>query len=687
MKQAATQINSAQLRQFAPMSKLNDDDAQELLRTSITVQLSPGTSVFRENDTDRQVFYLLKGEVELHLKNRKEVIKANSKEACKPMGHHLPGQFSAVALTECTLVSFDADMLDLFLNWTNPSAYLVNEMATNKDHEWMNRLLQSRGLLRFSEEQINALLNRMNEIHVKAGDVVVSQDNYDDNYYYVIKKGKAVVSRKPDTLNKGIKLAELHEGDAFGEESLLTSFKRGATVTMQEDGDLMRLSKKDFSELLADPLLNSVSWDEAQAMAAHGSVTMDIRHPDEYETRNIPESINIPLPMLRLKLKQLSHHRKYIVYCDDGSRSSVAAFLLNRHGFDAFVLDGGLATARPYLALREIPQVKNDEISEEEVAREEMNAFLEKTKEIEPEQKNEKRPRFSYVDYWGSTVDEASGFDDSEDVNKIEKTKAFTPAEKKRPTMENKVTTSGFDDSEEVKQIEKTTTFTSREKKKPTMQKNSSSTVAAKSVNVTKFPNPVMKPTITKFSTGNSRVGRNAARNFLIAMVAVTAIAGFGVYRYGGSDLINNSLTGSTTSTADMPVVSPAPTMQNGNEKPALSAPGARVTATSSTTDSPALTMDGTTESTVNKTVNTTTDTPASSSLRATAMSSTSSSPTLTTDGTTESTVNETADTTTTDTLASSSLEDKMLLLEPPADTAPTPAKKSLDPATRGFIE
>lgn len=447
MKQAAQMINSAQLRQFAPLGKLSDDDAQELLRTSITIQLSPGTPVFNQDDVDKQVFYLLKGKVELRGENKKTIIDAGTKEARKPMGHHLPGHISAKAVEESILVSFDADMLDLFLNWTNPNAYVVNEMETTKDHEWMNQLLQSRGLLRFSESQINTLLDRMNEVHFNAGETVISQDG-DDEFYYVIKKGRATVSRKPDSHAKEIKLAELREGDAFGEESILTSSTRGATVTMQEDGNLMRLSKQDFSELLAEPLLDTISWDEAQAMAATGALFLDIRLEEEFNALNIPGSINIPLPLLRLKLKQLNQKRKYIVYCDDGSRSSVAAFLLNRHGFDTFILDGGMATAIPHLAIKQMPQMEQDDPAEEaepsnaqasnqaDVENSEEQNEAASTAEETVSQTNQGNEFCSLADYWGSTVDEVSNgsFADSETLHNVEKT-TVTPASDYKPVV------------------------------------------------------------------------------------------------------------------------------------------------------------------------------------------------------------------------------------------------------------
>lgn len=429
MKQTAQLLSGIEPRNFVPLDKLSAADAQELLRTSISMQLSPSTPVFSQDDMDRQVFYLLRGKIEVLGAGKKTIIEGGSPEARKPIGRHLPGQASARALEESVLISFDADMLDLFLNWTNPNAYVVNEMETGKDHEWINRLLQSRGLLRFSEPQISTLLERMNEVHFKAGQTVVTQDSNDD-FYYVIKEGRATVSRRPDAAARPIKLAELHAGDAFGEESLLTSSARAATVTMQEDGTLMRLSKKDFAELLAAPLLNTITWDEARAMAATGGVFIDIRLQEAFKAMSIPGSVNIPLPVLRLKLKRLKHNRKYILYCDDGSRSSVAAFLLNRHGFDAFILDGGLAGAAPYLACRQMGSSQTAATAQPDKSdapsTTEDNRHTRGTHEQVLSQTTQGNAYCSLADYWGATVDEVSddSFTDSNAVYQIEKTRA-----------------------------------------------------------------------------------------------------------------------------------------------------------------------------------------------------------------------------------------------------------------------
>ncbi len=52
----------------------------------------------------------------------------------------------------------------------------------------------------------------------------------------------------------------------------------------------------------------------------------------------------MPLSQIRKFADELDKSRKYVIYCQMGNRSSVAAFMLNQRGFDTVALKGGLMT-------------------------------------------------------------------------------------------------------------------------------------------------------------------------------------------------------------------------------------------------------------------------------------------------------------------------------------------------------
>ncbi|MCP4043453.1 MAG: cyclic nucleotide-binding domain-containing protein, partial [Gammaproteobacteria bacterium] len=162
------------------------------------------------------------------------------------------------------------------------------------------------------------------------------------DYYYIIQSGRCEVTRRTSAASQDIKLAELSAGDSFGEEALLSDKPRNATITMLTSGNLMRLTKQAFDELIKRPALNGVSYEQAQQMAAKGAIWLDVRFPDEHKDLVISKSENIPLYVLRMEIGRLPQDKSYIVFCDSGTRSSVGAFLLTQRGFDVYYLEGGI---------------------------------------------------------------------------------------------------------------------------------------------------------------------------------------------------------------------------------------------------------------------------------------------------------------------------------------------------------
>jgi len=202
------------------------------------------------------------------------------------------------------------------------------------DRNWIRRMRHIMAFKNMPPANIKTLLQKMETIPVAKNEVVIQQGSPGD-YYYVLTEGEALVTRV-------VELASLTAGASFGEEALLSGSKRNASVTMTTSGQLMRLAKADFNELLKEPLLARVTPDEAQVRVAKGDVWLDVRHVTEFNHSHLPGSINIPLHELRLRMKELDKNKEYICYCGTGRRSSAAAFLLVQKGYKVVVLIGGV---------------------------------------------------------------------------------------------------------------------------------------------------------------------------------------------------------------------------------------------------------------------------------------------------------------------------------------------------------
>lgn len=72
----------------------------------------------------------------------------------------------------------------------------------------------------------------------------------------------------------------------------------------------------------------------AAATGEAAPIMVDVRAPGERQQKRIAGSIGIPLSQLSARLSELPANRPLLVYCAGGYRSSIAASLLQRHGFE-----------------------------------------------------------------------------------------------------------------------------------------------------------------------------------------------------------------------------------------------------------------------------------------------------------------------------------------------------------------
>ena len=338
------QLDISQLKALTPLDSLKKDNLSALVKKTKIREGQPGETLFREGDTEKRTIYVLSGTVELREGERTvATIRGGTDEARNPLAPKLPRQYSAVATTSIEYVAIDSDLLDVMLTWDQTGSYEVSELRSDTPaaDDWMTTLLRTKAFHRIPPANIQAIFMRLQQVNHKAGDVIIKQGDEGD-YFYVITRGRCIVTRETPLNKEGIRLAELEVGDTFGEEALISEAKRNATVYMETDGSLMRLGKDDFQKLLNEPMLDWVDAEEAKRIVAEGGQWLDVRLPSEFEAYHNEGAINVPLYFIRLKLKTLAPELKYVVCCDTGRRSSAGAFILNERGFQTYVLKGGL---------------------------------------------------------------------------------------------------------------------------------------------------------------------------------------------------------------------------------------------------------------------------------------------------------------------------------------------------------
>jgi glyoxylase-like metal-dependent hydrolase (beta-lactamase superfamily II)/rhodanese-related sulfurtransferase len=128
----------------------------------------------------------------------------------------------------------------------------------------------------------------------------------------------------------------------------------------QEDESITRLGRIGFDhvvgylrdglhslesrpELVASTERLSAPFAAELLSSSRPPLAIDVRAPHEREQKYIAESLSIPLNHLLENLEKIPRDRPLLVYCAGGYRSSIAASLLQRSGFDSVAeLAGGI---------------------------------------------------------------------------------------------------------------------------------------------------------------------------------------------------------------------------------------------------------------------------------------------------------------------------------------------------------
>lgn len=343
-------VHPKDLAGFVPLNALNQDNLKELAQKARKIQIPKGRFLFREGKKPDAHLFVVSGEAILSDGSGKEKsLKPDSEEGRQSLDRVMPSATQARAVTDVTAIAVNRDLLDLMLTWDQTGNYSVQDLSgdageADDDSDWMTRLLQTDCFRRIPPANIQAIFMRMEPVSFKSGEKIVTQGETGD-YFYIIREGRCLVTRTTKMKPDGVRLAELGPGDSFGEEALISNKERNATVTMLQSGNLMRMSKDDFTSLLNEPLLEHVDHDTAiQLVDSDGARWIDVRLPPEFEGGHVKGAMNVPLFFLRKRAEQFDTGTEYIVYCDTGSRSSAASFLLSERGFQARVLKGGMAS-------------------------------------------------------------------------------------------------------------------------------------------------------------------------------------------------------------------------------------------------------------------------------------------------------------------------------------------------------
>ncbi|MGR8930657.1 MAG: cyclic nucleotide-binding domain-containing protein [Gammaproteobacteria bacterium] len=343
----AVDINSEEariIRQLIPLSNLPYNQFVSLCDSLQIETAEQGEVLFGRGDDDSALYFLVDGSIDLKTEAFVvETIKAGSDSARFAIAHQIPRKIDAVATSKIHFLRLNAAMIKA--EHETPYQEIESTMMVDEpgdEEDWMTMLLRSPIFRSLPPANLQRILISLEEAEFPAGETIIRQGDAGD-YYYIIKKGKVLISRKPSANAREIKLAQLGDMDTFGEDSLISGEPRNVSVTALTEVTVLRLGKENFINLIKKPTLKYIGSDELQGYVNSGAELIDVREPDEFRKHHLPHSVNVPFFSLRMHLKTLDRRRPVVVVCRDGRASESAAFILQRFKFDALVLKGGMA--------------------------------------------------------------------------------------------------------------------------------------------------------------------------------------------------------------------------------------------------------------------------------------------------------------------------------------------------------
>lgn len=310
-------------KQFSPLNELAREQLLDVAATSTALQLEKGESLDAVAPRDCVVF-LLAGTVDRVLGNdRSELIHADTERARYAI--FSPQEDARVfARSEASVLCVDSRLLEALL------ARREADESQSDSHDWVDGLMRSEVVANLSPASIQALLGALEPVQFGADEIIFNQGEAPD-YYYIVSRGRCVVTRREAGQQSLLQLAALGPGGTFGEDALIASSSRNATVKTVDPSVVLRLRPDEFRKRLEQPLVRMVDQREVGALRGKGAVMLYIHFAAAYVKSE--KGITIPYAELRARMRGLDGSVHYVVISDNVMVSAAAAFLLTQNGF------------------------------------------------------------------------------------------------------------------------------------------------------------------------------------------------------------------------------------------------------------------------------------------------------------------------------------------------------------------
>lgn len=324
---------------YYPFTLLSIERAREALSAVRVFELRANDTLTTRGGKGRDYLFVLSGAIEIKHVFEEAFVHAEDTKVKPLFIPPAPYTVDIKVKEDAVICHADSAMFDHLFLWQEIASTLEPE-----EFDILERMRGIRNTLAFRSvpsELLAEAFHRMQVINAKKGDVIFKQGDISD-MFYVIKSGGIEVWREVEAGKPSKKVGVFGAGDVFGEDTLVNVTPRKGTVVMSEDGTLLALDRNEYLAMMMTNNVREVDADAAKGLIENGFELIDVRYQMERDESFIPGSIFIPLHDLREKRNELSKDKEYIIYCRSGKRSKAGAHLLNRWGFEAVSLQGGI---------------------------------------------------------------------------------------------------------------------------------------------------------------------------------------------------------------------------------------------------------------------------------------------------------------------------------------------------------
>ena len=279
-------LHPDELRRYAYFSSLSDSALQYLSDRINPISVPAGEVIIKEGTVGGSFFFIKEGKVEVTKRgsdgNEAVISVVEGGQGIGEMAL-LTGSVRACsvrALTPLELFELRKDDFESVVMCATEFREELSKKAVG--YTQFNKLKTLQPFELLPPEKVYAVMEKMTERTYPAGADIIAQGEKGD-VYYIIKSGRVDVLKKKKGSDEVAKVAELADGDAFGEEALIREDPRNATCRAAVETTVLVLEKKDFNNIVKAAFLENIFPEEIELESyMQDYVILDVRIPPEY---------------------------------------------------------------------------------------------------------------------------------------------------------------------------------------------------------------------------------------------------------------------------------------------------------------------------------------------------------------------------------------------------------------------